>query len=345
MRTNTRRRWRTGCSRRPSQTLSCSRTASVRSEIPACSRRPAPTTAARSLREALPGVANDVIEATGQALASTEETRAAFQRDVDAAAILGELAGVGAGHAAEVAGRTADAAAVAQTELVKARRTRDTRETDHRNAVLAAESAQADLNQAEEELLEAQAQIEAIVKSPAYAAIGRLADLRSTAEARDAEARAKIGALEQHVNLLRRGVDALTEDVANLAETVAAAGSAVADLDREVSTGLPVVYISTRPHSIVTVGERAFDPGPTALLSPPDKGRWPMWPAIGWCGPATARTWAAAAELMIREHNRVITADQDAARKAQRADDDDLAADRAAQGGRYLDDRTRGRAG
>ena len=86
--------------------------------------------AARSLREALPGVANDVIEATGQALASTEETRAAFQRDVDAAAILGELAGVWAGHAAEVAGRTADAAAVAQTELVKARRTRDTRETD-----------------------------------------------------------------------------------------------------------------------------------------------------------------------------------------------------------------------
>ena len=80
----------------------------------------------------------------------------------------------------------------------------------------------------------------------------------------------------------------------------------------------------------MTVGERAYDPGPTAQLSPPEGALADV--ARDWLVRARNREdRAAAAELMIREHNRVITAEQDAARKAQRADDDDLAADRAAQ--------------
>lgn len=286
--------------------------------------------AAQALREALPGVSSDVIEATGQALASTDETRFAFQRDVEAAATLGGFAAVWAGHAVEVAGRAAALAVEAQADLTKANRKRDDLASAHHDAVKAAESAQTEVGRAEEEQFAAQAEIDAIVKSPAYAAIGRLADLHAAAEAKDGEAGAKINTLERHVDLVRRGVETLTEDAVALAETVAAACTTAQDLDRKAAVGLPVVTLTPRPQGILAMGDRAFDPGPNVHLAPDPQ-------ALA----ATARVWtararhhedqAASAELMISEYRTVAAEVQDAQRKTDRADDDDTAADQAAQ--------------
>lgn len=285
--------------------------------------------AARALREALPGVSNDVIEATGQALASTDETRAAFQRDVDAAATLGGFAEVWAGHAADVAGRVAESAGEAQAELTKANRYRDERNAAHEEALRAAASAGDDLDRAEEDQLAAQAEIDAITKSPAYATIGRLADLRASADAQERAASARIDALERQADHLRRGVATVAEDTTALAESVAATGAGVCELDQHVA-GLPTLAMTTRPQPVLAVAGRAFDPGPSAHLVPaPDA----LTGAVrGWRARASMHDdRAAAADLMLREHRRVAAAAEDAAHKAARADEDERAADDAAR--------------
>ena len=76
-----------------------------------------PQQAREALREALPGVADDVITATADALAETAATRAAFDRDRENARTITDFAAVWAGHAAEVVGGAFRAAQEAQAEL------------------------------------------------------------------------------------------------------------------------------------------------------------------------------------------------------------------------------------
>ena len=61
-----------------------------------------PQEAREALRDALPGVADDVITATADALAETAATRGAFDRDRENAKIIADFAAVWAGHAAEI---------------------------------------------------------------------------------------------------------------------------------------------------------------------------------------------------------------------------------------------------
>lgn len=296
--------------------------------------------ASRALREALPGVSGDVIEETGQALASTDETRAAFQRDVDAAATLGAFADVWSGHAADVAGRTTEAAAAARTELAQLIRAHDGREARHRDALDSAEQARIDLTALEVEQQTAQADIDAITKAPAYEAIGRLADLASVAESKQNESTARTEGLARQAGSVVQQIEGLTQDVTALAEAVAATGSAARAVDAGATTAVPMITLAARPQSRLTVGDRAFDVGPQIELAPEPGVLAEL--ADQWADRLRFhRDRVAAATLMLREHQAVDVADRTSGRQSERADEDDGAADTAAQERDQLSDRAR----
>lgn len=289
-----------------------------------------PDHAAQSLREALPGVSNDVIEATGEALAATNETRLAFQRDVEAAATLDTFAEVWSGHAAEVAGKLAAAAACARDVYDNARQAADRFQGRHRDAVTARERAEADLRVAEQDHDNAVAEVESIEKSPAYTTLERLADLANTSDARDSEAQAKVDNLHHRVRTLRRDGAHLATDAHQLAAAVTDITAAAANYDPHTAATAPTVVVSTRSHAILTVGEDAFDPGPPLELSiDPEQldAAAQSWMAIA----SDHETRQTNAELMVRQHRRTVApVQQDASHKAQQADQADQHADNAA---------------
>lgn len=81
-----------------------------------------PQAAAAALRDSLPGVADDVLTATAEALAESQATRSAFDRDRKAAQTLTDFTTVWAGHVTEVvraAHKAASDAAERMRERVK----------------------------------------------------------------------------------------------------------------------------------------------------------------------------------------------------------------------------------
>jgi hypothetical protein len=79
-----------------------------------------PRAAADTLRDALPGVSDDVVSATAEALAESDATREAFQRDRDAAVALDRFAAAWAGHVVEVVSQAHVAVRSAMSEADKA---------------------------------------------------------------------------------------------------------------------------------------------------------------------------------------------------------------------------------
>ena len=289
-----------------------------------------PTSAALALREALPGVSNDVIEATGEALAATNETRVAFQRDVEAAATLSAFADAWSGHAADATRKLCETASAARDEHSKARRAAERLHSRHQATIAATEKAVAELREAEEERDNAIAEVEAIEKSPAYTTIARLADLAATADARASEALAKADNVKRSARTLHRDSAHLADEAHQLAASVVATCTAAADFDLHTAASAPAVEVTTRPHAILTLGDTAFDPGSVLEF-----GTHPE--LLG----EAARLWLKLAgdhetrrnnaELMARTHRRtVVPAEHDSSQKAQLADQAEHNADKAA---------------
>ncbi len=81
-----------------------------------------PAAAAEALRDALPTVNGEVVEATAEALAESDATRGAFTRDEAAAEVLAEFAEVWAGHVVAVVSELHQAAVGARAEVGRAER-------------------------------------------------------------------------------------------------------------------------------------------------------------------------------------------------------------------------------
>lgn len=288
--------------------------------------------AAQALREALPGVSAEVIDSTGEALAATEETRRALERDEEAALTLTRFAEVWAGHAADVAGRRTQAAAQARSALISARRALSARKADLDTARGEQERAQGQVGVLEERERTASAEVSAIEKSPAYAAVGRLSDLRRAAQAQSGEATARLGQLTGQVDRLRRDTEDSRDDADRLARAVAGTCAGATEHDPAVGTTTagPTVVVRGRPQSVLTVGSTSVDPGTgLEVATEPDEL---TATAEGWTRRATEHdTAAAGAELMIREHQAVAAADAEARQATDRADVADRAADQQAQ--------------
>lgn len=287
-----------------------------------------PERAAEAVREALPSVAPEVIEQTGEALAATDETRAAFERDAGAAEQLGEFATIWAQHAVEVCGRFTEQAEVARTDLTQARREAKRQATLHERAKEVAAQALADEEAADARLESAHAEIDAIKKSPEYQTVERLADLREATRAKADTATASTQTLGTTARMLKTTADQSWSEAERITDELhtTARQAAAADAD----AGAATFAVLTRPHATLKVGDASFDPGPTLELTgdPDELGRvGEQWSRRA----ASHETRAAGAELMLTEHRKVAAATTEAARAADRADQAEASADAAGQ--------------
>ena len=260
--------------------------------------------AATALRASLPGVSEQVLTATADALAESKATRDAFTRDKHAADVLADFAAVWAGHVIDVV-RTA------HTEAMEAATVLGHRAADVRRLTGAASRALADAQEAakQAETLEDKhrrltAAIRAIEISDAYQAAGRLAAVDQTLIAQRASAEAELGQLLQAAataaDTTRHSRDELTERHEDLESLIRSA----------IDAGAPPVAVGTllswtdRPRSTHHVATRSIDPGPGLSVrhEPADIDKL----AADWRTIADQRAAQAdAAHLAIRDHSTV----------------------------------------
>lgn len=298
-----------------------------------------PRGAADALRESLPGVSDDVISATADALAESDATREAFRRDSDASTVLGEFADAWAGHVVDVtraavaeARTAAEAATRAHGEVGKAGRTLEaTRKS--------AEDARAARQRLQENLRDLEAEIKALERSDEYKAAGRLQDLQRTADAQFAQARSDLTRLADAAATARRRGEALRRAAAELGEDLDEQVAAAAAANPQAAVER-LLTVADRPRAVEAVGDTIADPGPALRVSAdPDVLQAT---ASAWAALATGhRTQAADAKLALADHQEVTTADTAALRArekasaaGERADRERAAADRASQAAR-----------
>jgi hypothetical protein len=245
--------------------------------------------------------------------------------------VLGAFAEAWGGHAADVAQRVAKAAETAHSELAEASRQAAQHRLEHERAIAARQRADDELESATNDHEMARAEIEAIIKSPAYETIGRLADLRATAAAQGREADAKIEALDGQVRTSRRESKQLTTQAGQLAAAIEQTCARATQSDPRAGQTTPTVAVTTRPYATLTVAGQGFDPGPDITLhADPDKL---TTAAKAWSTLAEHHTTRAnEARLMLREHRTTVGPAAEQARHAsQHADRADESAERAAQ--------------
>ncbi|UOY03712.1 hypothetical protein [Blastococcus sp. PRF04-17] len=274
--------------------------------------------AAEALREALPGVADDVVTATADALAESAATREAFARDSAAADVLAEFAATWAGHVTEVVAAAHEVASESAAEVGRAA-AQTRRLTGEMQAATAeaerARTAEADLGT---RLGTLRAQIEAIEQGDAYKAAGALTALEGQLTAEQAQARTTLEQLTGAVATVRDTTVSLTGHAEELAgeldervRTAVAADSAAADDD-------PLATWSTRPRAVLTVGTAGADPGPLLTVdADPDRltARAQRWSELG----RTHEARAADAQLAITDFARTVRPAEDAAATAHAA--------------------------
>lgn len=266
-----------------------------------------PAAAADALRQSLPGVAGDVLGATADALAESETTREAFERDEHAAAVLGEFARVWTGHVVDVtrAAHTAAREAATDAEVHRKRVAqhtglRDQAERDAQEAASAVRRLDADCHAAV-------AAARAIENSAAYKAHGGVIDLRKRHKAEQAVAAGSLTGLKAAAARAREqtetGRDALDEiitDLADIAAEAESAGSLPAALD---------TLLAHHPRARVTrpVADQVIDPGPGLTLTHDHPGLHNL--AATWQASAQAHRAAAdKAALIQRDYATVATA-------------------------------------
>jgi len=289
-----------------------------------------PAAAADALRQSLPGVAGDVLAATADALAESDTTRDAFERDENAAAVLGEFARVWTGRVVDVA-RAAHTAARAAAEDADACR--------HQvkqcvgllgQAKIDAEQVAADVRELDAERGAAMATARAIETSDAYKAHGRVTDLRKRLKAEQTASTSSLTTLKAAAAQARdqgtTGQEALDEVIADLAELATAAEAA----------GTPPIALDAllahHPRARVTrpVADHVIDPGPGMTLTHDRPGLQRL--ATAWDASAQAhRATVGKATLIQRDYTTVAEAADAATTAEDKASRAETAHDEASQ--------------
>lgn len=226
-----------------------------------------PQAAAAALRESLPGVSEQVLTATADALAESDATRDAFARDQHAAEILNDFAEVWTGHVVEVvrAAHTValDAASILSKRDAAFRRLTRTVATADRDA----KSAEVRVEHLEREHRRVTDALHAIEVSEAYLAVGRLADLEKTFTAQRSAADAERAVLQhaagEALTAAARSREELGERQGELDKLLAAA---VAHGATAIAAAALLNW-TERPRAIFHVGYTDVDPGPALSVT------------------------------------------------------------------------------
>ncbi|MGW8558098.1 SbcC/MukB-like Walker B domain-containing protein [Streptomyces tubercidicus] len=275
-----------------------------------------PAAAAAALRQSLPGVASDVLTATADALAESNTTREAFERDEHAADVLGEFSRVWTGHVVDVTRAAHHAASEAAADVNTGRQQVRNAEGQLSQAKSGANDAAADVRQLVADHRAAMAEAHAIEISDTYKAHGRVTDLRKRLTAEQATAASAFSTLEAAAAQARdttvaaeEALDEVVDVAAELAGDAESAGGPLATLD---------TLLAHRPRARSTrhVADRIVDPGPGLTLTHDRTGLLNL--AAAWAAMAQAhRGTAGKAALIQRDHAAVA----EAARTAKAAED------------------------
>ncbi|KPC59220.1 SbcC/MukB-like Walker B domain-containing protein [Streptomyces chattanoogensis] len=267
-----------------------------------------PAAAADALRQSLPGVAGDVLTATAEALAESDTTREAFERDEHAATLLAEFARVWTGHVIDVTRTAHTAARKANDEA--ATRSRHVQQTTGRlnTAKSAAEQARTNLQRLSDAHHAAQAAARAIETSEAYRSHDRVMDLHKRLRAEQKAAassydRLQAAAEQAHLQTTV-GQEALNEVIADLTDLTTEAESAGAQ------PATLQTLLAHHPRARITrpVADHVIDPGPGLTLTHDRAGLDQL--ATTWAGTAQEHSAAAdRAALILRDHEPVAAAD------------------------------------
>ncbi|MEV6319428.1 hypothetical protein [Streptomyces sp. NPDC051776] len=267
-----------------------------------------PAAAADALRQSLPGVAGDVLAATADALAESDTTREAFERDEHAATVLAEFARAWTGHVVDVTRSAYTAAREAANDAGLHRREVQRCTSLLTDAQRAAEEAAGEVQRLDTDHRTAVAAARAIEISEAYRAHGDVTDLRARLKAEQAAAVSSFAILDTaaahartQTEVGQEALDEITTDLAALAADAESAGTPSHALD---------VLLSHHPRARVTrtVADRVIDPGPGITLTQDRPGlqqlaaTWKTF-AQGHCGAADK------AALVLRDHEPVAEAE------------------------------------
>ncbi|CAL9328229.1 DNA replication and repair protein RecF [Streptomyces sp. enrichment culture] len=289
-----------------------------------------PTAAADALRQSLPGVAEDVLTATAGALAESDTTREAFERDECAATLLQEFARVWTGHVVDVTRAAHTAARHAHDNAGTRRRCVQQCIGLLQTAKAEADQAAGDVQRLEEAHREVQAAVRAIEKSDAYRSHRQVMDLSKRLRAEQRAAASSYDSLhaaaQQARTQTKAGLEALDDIIGDLEETIA---------DAEAAGAQPVArqtLLAHHPRARVTrpVADRVADPGPGMTLNHDHEGLEQL--AAAWTGRAQQHCSAAdKAALILRNHDPVVAAEKTATTAHRAAVGTESAYDEASQ--------------
>ncbi|MER5866121.1 SbcC/MukB-like Walker B domain-containing protein [Kitasatospora sp. NPDC002040] len=276
-----------------------------------------PSAAADALRQSLPGVADEVLAATAEALAESETTRKVFERDEQAATVLDEFARVWTGHVIDVT-RSAYGAAREADRVANQRK----RHVDQCTGLLTEATADAELARLKLQSLkdahrDAQATARAIETSDAYRSHGRVMDLRKRLKSEQETASTTYISLRDAAHQARKqsktgreALDEIIEDIAECADNAENAGAPPTALET-------LLAHHTRPRATHPVADQIVDPGPGLALTLDTAGLDNL--TTSWTDTAKAcQAMTDRAALILKDHAPVATADQ-AARTAHGA--------------------------
>jgi len=267
-----------------------------------------PAAAADALRHSLPGVAEDVLAATAEALAESETTREAFERDEQAATVLEDFARVWTGHVIDVTRTAHNAACEADTTATTYQRRVKKHTALLDAAKTSVEDAQTKAQQFDQDHGKAQAAARAIETSDAYRSHGRAMDLsrRLTSEQNTAAStRTNLQTAAAHARdrtkTSQRALEDIIEDLDDLMGGAEAAGVPPTARDS-------LLAHHTRPRATYPVADLVIDPGPGLALTHDRAGLDAL--TASWTTTATQHQAAAdKAALILRDHEPVAAAD------------------------------------
>jgi hypothetical protein len=277
-----------------------------------------PREAREALRDALPGVADDVITATADALAETAATRDAFDRDRENAKVIADFATVWAGHAAEVLRGALSEAESAQAGLRRletdARRIEDEAVRTgaaHEKAKRMAE----DLDRTREQV---EGRIKGLESKDAYKAAGAMSALEEQLRAEQDAADTTWQALAAAAREARKASDALESALSELADDITAYQRRAGEADPKAAESGPLVTWARAPRAVLTVGGRSVDAGPAVTIT--SDGTLIAEAVAAWRAAADVHTSRAeAAVVALADHEPVAAADKAAQAAEQKA--------------------------
>lgn len=279
-----------------------------------------PEQAANELRAALPGVPEDEISATAEALAATEETREELRQAREAATHLAGLAETWTRYVAGVTRKVATQARQARTDLNEAKaRSTDAQKADARAAADLAE-AQAEYEATQEKATRAEANIQEWTAKDEYQSAKELEQLAATVQAQQASAEQARESLRSAVVGAARRAQELSQEATELQDDAADVVARATVADPKAGQVAAQVTMTMRPHAMLKVGDEDLNQGtlPEIATAPAAlDGAAAHW--LDLAGAHQERSDAAAA--MGREYQTVAKEERKAADAARAASD------------------------